>query len=716
MKVVKSLILFCVILLTLTFPSTVAAQGKVVVLVVDGLEWADIDETELPSLTEIIKSGSIGLLNPISSGPRTRDNVIISLATGQPNVASADTKLIYQLDEIISEISAGDFFQSITGYEPTGELVHLGISDIILNIPGAYGHFGDVITKYNLSANFIGNADNINGEVNRQLANVVINSQGIGSSGIVNADNLLIPTDLPFWHKTNFDYLSETLAASWSNHDIFFIEIADLLRLEQNQKWLLPLVKIANKQEFLKQFDKWLGELVLSLDKEKDLLILFNPAPGMSKLAARDFLTPIIFWGQNYEEPLLSSTTTKRDGIVVNYDILPTILHHFNIFDRIGIGGTIHSHSRGQGNITTLSQLNEQLLVVYHQRPLIIKTYIFLQIIIVSLSITTIVFNFSIKTLVSAGLLLLTTVPVSLLITAPFNTSLLNIILLNILVIGFLLLLAWHNEKKQALTGFFLIFFLTSLLILFDLANNSYLMKRSILGYDPIAGARYYGLGNEFMGVLIGSSLMTIAIAYQLLSNRLKQWFCKSLFVITLIIVSFIGLPNLGTNVGGTIAAVFGFGYLLVTLNLKKANNIYYLVSAPVAVCLILFSFVIFDLNRAVETQSHLGKTAMLVKQEGITQLVHIAKGKINMNIKLIRYTNWSRVFLVMLGSLILLLYKPHGLLAEKMLSNYGLKIGVISVLIASLVALLVNDSGIVAAATMMIYGATPLFFVLLNK
>ena len=37
-------------------------------------------------------------------------------------------------------------------------------------------------------------------------------------------------------------------------------------------------------------------------------------------------------------------------------------------------------------------------------------------------------------------------------------------------------------------------------------------MRYSPLGYDPVGGARFYGIGNEYMGVLVGSSILAWAL------------------------------------------------------------------------------------------------------------------------------------------------------------------------------------------------------------
>jgi hypothetical protein len=690
-----------------------AAEGKVVVVVVDGLDWQELDNIKprLINISKIIDQGSIGLFNPVSGGVRTRNNTIFTIAAGRPSLAMPNSHLIMQVDEKFSGMDAASFYQAITGKEPEGKLVHLGISQLNKDLAGI-SRFSDTLLIHGIMATIIGTAD-VNGEFNRQLANVVINSQGTHADGVFSPNLLLEPVGLPLFQKTNFTLLENQLISRWDNYHLFLIELADLMRLEQVQTWLTPDIYSNYKLLFHEELDQWLGNTMAELDQNNDLLVILNPAPSAGKLTARDFLTPVIFWGKGFTEPILTSSTTKRDGLVVNYDILPTILKHFEIDERIGVGGIIVSS--GQGDISTLIGLNNKFLVVYHNRPPIIKTYIFMQIMVVALLLTTIICNLPIRKYISMALLLLTIVPLSLLVTAVFNESLTLIILTNSMTIGLLLYLSWKREVKNSLSGFLLIFLLTSLALLLDLGNKSFLMKQSILGYDPIAGARYYGLGNEYMGVLIGSSLMTIALIYQSRQGKSLVLFKKSLVPISAAIIAFIGLPNLGTNLGGTIAAVLGFGYLLFKFLINSKKTYLLGLAAPFMVGIILTIFVLVDMNRAVETQSHLGRTAFLIKQEGMMGLVDIAIGKINMNIKLIRYTYWSRVFLIVLGSLAVLFYKPPGLLEQVLAKNNGLKVGVITVTIASLTALAVNDSGIVAAATMMIYGAMPLFFLLLN-
>ena len=76
------------------------------------------------------------------------------------------------------------------------------------------------------------------------------------------------------------------------------------------------------------------------------------------------------------------------------------------------------------------------------------------------------------------------------------------------------------------------------------------LIKESPLGYDVIAGARFYGMGNEYMGVLVGASCTAIAAIFQKFSSQKKPVMITALIMGTLTLFT-IASPKLGANVGG---------------------------------------------------------------------------------------------------------------------------------------------------------------------
>ncbi len=89
-------------------------------------------------------------------------------------------------------------------------------------------------------------------------------------------------------------------------------------------------------------------------------------------------------------------------------------------------------------------------------------------------------------------------------------------------------------------------------------------MQRSYLGYDPIIGARYYGIGNEFAGVYLISALMLL---HPLFSGKRKMLTTIIFMVIFFFLVFILGKNTLGTNAGATLSVGITFAFLLYRLN-----------------------------------------------------------------------------------------------------------------------------------------------------
>ncbi|UZQ83896.1 hypothetical protein OEI98_001045 [Thermoanaerobacter sp. RKWS2] len=110
------------------------------------------------------------------------------------------------------------------------------------------------------------------------------------------------------------------------------------------------------------------------------------------------------------------------------------------------------------------------------------------------------------------------------------------------------------------------------------------------------------------------------------------------------------------------------------------------------------------DSLRPVSQQTHIGQTFALVKSHGIKSLLQIFERKLLMNYKLIKYSIWSRVLLTLIVVLLILFFKPVGVLSEIFKKHTYIRICFVATIIGSILALIFNDSGIVAAATMMVF------------
>jgi len=250
--------------------------------------------------------------------------------------------------------------------------------------------------------------------------------------------------------------------------------------------------------------------------------------------------------------------------------------------------------------------------------------------------------------------------------------------------------------------------------VLLDVLAGSPLMTYSTLGFDAMAGARYYGLGNEYMGVLLGASIIGTASLWEKYRGvpplRIKV-FTALFFFLTLLLT---GYPRFGSNVGGTIAVAAGYLFtFLFLLDVRVGFRQIAAIAGAVAASVVLLAFI--DMSRSVEAQSHLGRAVNMLLEGGLSAAWDIIYRKVNMNLKLIRYTIWSRVFLTLLGALAVAFYRPVGLMNRVREKYPYIFKGLLGILVGSGFALLANDSGIVAAATSMIFGTAPLIY-LVNR
>jgi hypothetical protein len=89
-------------------------------------------------------------------------------------------------------------------------------------------------------------------------------------------------------------------------------------------------------------------------------------------------------------------------------------------------------------------------------------------------------------------------------------------------------------------------------LLLVDLFDGGRLTPMPLLGFDPLAGHRFFGMGNEAMGVLL--ILLTMGCAW--LIDRWPAWRRVSLLTLYGGVALGLGIPWWGANWGGAMTAV----------------------------------------------------------------------------------------------------------------------------------------------------------------
>lgn len=152
---------------------------------------------------------------------------------------------------------------------------------------------------------------------------------------------------------------------------------------------------------------------------------------------------------------------------------------------------------------------------------------------------------------------------------------------------------------------------LTGILLLIDGLRGAPLVANSPLSAYYLAGIRYYGIGNEYMGFLLGSLLMTAP----------PRWMPGTGLLATAVL----GLPMLGADAGGAMASTVAFARACLPPRRWRAPAA---LLAAVAVAALL---ALLDRALPAAAQSHIGQAA----GKGPQTWLEIARRKLAMSVRI---------------------------------------------------------------------------------
>ncbi|NMA03903.1 MAG: hypothetical protein GX925_04260, partial [Clostridiales bacterium] len=445
---------------------------------------------------------------------------------------------------------------------------------------------------------------------------------------------------------------------------------------------------------------------------KNDKLIIATPYPSTEAANRGSRLTPLIIYEGNDKGQVLYSKTTRREGIVGNVDVAPTILSYFNLTTNKMTGRVLQSVSQ-QGNLNYIHNLNKRVTNTSAQRYRVLYSFVVYQIITSVLALALIIFKNRVPVrwykYISLALIGNMVVPLTLLLIPLFGvTNIVTTYLLLLAITMAIISAIYLVSKGDSLSVILYAMFLLVFGLLFDIVSGQNLIKNSLLGYDPILGARYYGIGNEYMGILIGAVLMLTAALME------KHYVNKYLSIMFYGLVAvIIGFPGLGANVGGLITAVFSFLFVTVRL-LGKKIDFRGLVYIGLAVVFVVGVMALVDLF-IVENKSHLAGAISQIISNGPVVMYQIITRKICMNLRIIGVTIWSKVLLSAVVVLGILFYKPIGWFRRISMKYPKLALGWSGIIVACVIGFVANDSGTVAAATSIIFLTSTMLYLIIE-
>jgi hypothetical protein len=231
--------------------------------------------------------------------------------------------------------------------------------------------------------------------------------------------------------------------------------------------------------------------------------------------------------------------------------------------------------------------------------------------------------------------------------------------------------------------------------VMIDAITGSHMQYNAVFGYSPTSNSRLYGISNYSFGAVVPSSLILAAAALAFLRGK-AGWIVAGALLLFVIAVE--GTPAWGSDVGGVLAAVPTF--LLFAVFMKQGRirlrTIFYAIGATAGAIAI---FAAADLMRPADQRAHLGRLVERVGGGGgAAPLTAIIGRKLAAAINESTRSFW--VLAIPIGiALIVVLARYGGKPLEKLTKQMPtLTFALVSVYIGAFLGSALNDSGAIVA------------------
>lgn len=700
-------------------------RGRVVVLCADGLSWADVAGPGAPlAITTFLKRASVGLLNTGVIGIKSRSAVYATMGSGARAVGlKPDEPLeIAEPQELLPGGVAGDVYKQRMGVDPPAEGV------VILSLPemlevnrkrqsnARLGLLGEELRKAGLRTALVGNADTPE-MMHREPALLAADSMGVVDVGKVGVDIFSFSREGPFGVWLGLERLREATETALERASLVVVDFGDTFRAEEQAHSALERVAREHKRRALGRCAKFLRWLERRLNPERDLLIFLSGLPPRSGRWPRDRLTFVAALGPGFKGGVLTSDSTRRAGLVAAIDLAPTVLEFFGLEVPIEMEGHPMEAVPFRGDkIGFLTEIERRADVNYMLRLPVVKGFIYLVACVLVMGLVAVFYGGPRARWVQwvdGSLLAFMSVPLALFLQpllAPPSIPAFSVSLL--FLVGLFAVLARAVEARWGM-GVALVSLLTVASVVADAWAGGRLNGGSVMGYHPVVGARFYGIGNEYMGIVVASTLMGLGCLLDRVGPTLTRRAVISASAVMLLVLLTIGLPQVGANFGGAITAAVGFGlFLIKVLRVRvRLKQVLLLLLGAVAVVGLVSA-----IGLLLGEETHLGWAAKLAAHGEWRDLFVIAWRKVGTNARLLKSITWSRLLLVFVVVLAILLHRPRGLMASMLGRRHWFGEALVSSIVAMFLAIAVNDSGVVACATMITVVGPALMHMLLKE
>jgi hypothetical protein len=465
-------------------------------------------------------------------------------------------------------------------------------------------------------------------------------------------------------------------------------------------------------------------ETALASLPDDGVLVVVSPTTG--EVDGPEPLAPLVVHGEGWRG-FVSSPSTHRPGLVTLPDVTATVLDLFGVARPGTVIGDAMTPDGDDApldeRIDMLAQDSATAVAIDGAKGTLLNTFIALAVIVFVASTLTLVrgdYPRWVAALLRIALLGIVSFPLAtflmfLVQRRPDSRAAVLGLVIGVTAVVWLVagLLMRSTRCSLAIAAVSLA---TAAVILVDTWTGSSLSFTGFMSYSPLAGARYYGMGNEAAALMVGS----LAVGLGLL---LDDWAGASWLVpfrrwvyplIALVAVWTAAAPNLGANVGVAAWGVVLFGIAWAGMNgVRMTWKL--AVALLVVIVLVVVGISVLDLA-GLGPQTHLGRALSSAAGGDLSELRTIVMRKVETNLRVLTHTNWTYVLIAVLAFLAYMRWRPRGEFLDALESHPDFGQALTAVLVGGLAAYFTEDSGIVIPALMFLYAGAGTLWVMLSR
>lgn len=660
---------------------------RVLAFVVPGLRADDLPRAELPALRRLLREGAGGWM------------VCRAARTARPR-PDGDSK-----EALLLTLNAG----ARAAFPPHAETDPLTPHDLLvpppIDHPARSGLLGDVVRKAGAGTAALGSI----GSGRTDARSLLIAMDARGEVDHI-AAAIRPDAGAPYGIRADVPALLAEMDDLPLRVRFVSLLFGDLDRADRYAPLCLSQAAASHRARALQDLNRLLSALLERGRRTPFVLLVLSPGPAASVGERTDRIAPFLMWGAGIARGSVRSASTRRSCLVVNTDFLPTVLSLLRLPTPPQLAGRPIMPTPGEAQTPEALRARHDALVRTARLQAVLGGLPSVQLLLT-------LFGFAclraprLRVCAAPCGVLIVALPLGMLVLPPFAPQSIAGAAASLAIwaaagVAFALA-ASRNPGRQTLLfqGICAALFTV---IFFDLLTGSHLLARAWMSYSVMEGARFYGVGNEYMGATIGAGLVMLAPIMTWRKRALPGGaLLEAALACSMTLV--LSAPGFGAKVGALPSAGGAFGALLLAACRDRAGRrgrLLLLLLGAAAFALLALS----DLRHAPGTQTHLARALLGAGGDSIAGIV---RRKLEMEGYLLLHSPWTLTLLAAAAALVaakalqpeakdLEAGEARCVSDERIVREAALRQGLLA---GALLSLLCNDAGVLAAALILLYG-----------